>query len=188
MALFPASHRPTAHTRAQRRHFPATSLVPSSTRPQALIDNWHAVPSDTVFPYPNQILDSTNIWVVVGSCPAENTIFPSPRQNLPPTSVGTGTKSIAPGSTITFNFTDPVNQPHFNSGKDYYAVLNHGVANILVPFDTKMHSATIPAQFEASGTIIAVIADEKGAQTKETVLTGPLILLESPAILVSSLV
>jgi len=158
----------------------------------ALIDNYNtnpfAGPSDTIFPYANEILDSTNVWVVEGSCPAENPVYPSPRQSLPPISVGTGTKSLAPGSSLTFNFTNPANQPHFASGKDYYAVFFHGLTNITVPFDTNAHTATIPARFEALGVIIAVIADEEGAPTKQNVLAGPLILTESPSVLAEGLV
>lgn len=151
----------------------------------ALIDNWAAPPfagpSDTVFPYANEILDFTNVWVVNGSCPAENPVFPTPRQNLPPIDVGANTTGIVPGSTLAFNFSDPVRQPSFTAGKDYYAVFFHGLYNISVPFDVQSRTVVIPPQIEPLGIIIAVLADQEGAPTRESVLAGPLILPESPA-------
>ncbi|OAP55156.1 hypothetical protein AYL99_10856 [Fonsecaea erecta] len=153
----------------------------------SLIDNFKsnpfAGPADTVYPYANQILDFTNEWIVNGSCPAENPIYPSPRQNLPQISLAENTTSIAPGSTVVFNFSQPDNQPRFTSGRDYYAVFFHGVYNISVPFNTTDYSAVIPAQIDPVGVIIAVVADEEGAPTKENVLAGTLIMLESPATL-----
>lgn len=152
-----------------------------------LIDNWDttpfAGPADTIFPYANQILDLTNGFIVNGSCPAENPVYPSPRQNLPEMNYATGTKSIAPGSAITLNFTNPANQPRFSDDGDYFAVFFHGVFNISVPFDTANYTTTIPSEIEALGITIVVIADEEGAPTKESVLAGPLILMESPAVL-----
>ncbi|KIW26509.1 uncharacterized protein PV07_09599 [Cladophialophora immunda] len=156
----------------------------------SLIDNWKSTPfagpADTVYPYANQILDFTNEWVVNGSCPLENPIYPTPRQNLPQITPGAGTTAITPGSTIVFNFTQPDNQPHFTPDQDYYAVFFHGVYNISVPFNTTTYSAVIPPQIEPLGIIIAVVADEEGAPTKESVLAGTLILPQSPAALAAS--
>ncbi len=150
----------------------------------SLIDNWGASPfagpTDTVYPYANQILDYTNEWVIPGSCPAENPIFPSPRQNLPQMTPGQGTTSIAPGSTLVLNFTTPDRKPHFVAGKKYYAVFFHGLFNISAPFDTTKLSTVVPPQIEALGITIVVIADEEGAPIKQSVLAGPLVLPESP--------
>ena len=148
------------------------------------MDNWRssplAGPSDTVYPYANQILDYTNEWVIAGSCPAENPVYPYPRQNLPQMSPGTGTKSVAPGSTLVLNFTLPDKQPHFAVGKDYYAVFFHGLFNISAPFDTKNLSTIIPPQIEALGITLVVIADKEGAPTEQNIVAGPLVLPESP--------
>ncbi|EXJ59355.1 uncharacterized protein A1O5_12236 [Cladophialophora psammophila CBS 110553] len=156
----------------------------------SLIDNWKSTPfagpADTVYPYANQILDFTNEWIVNGSCPPENPIYPTPRQNLPQMAPAANTTSITPGSTLVFNFTQPDNQPHFTPQKDYYAVFFHGVYNISVAFNTTTYSAVIPPQIEPLGIIVAVIADEQGAPTKESVLAGTLILPESPAALNSA--
>jgi len=156
----------------------------------SLIDNWNASPfagpTDTIFPYANEILDFTNEWVVPGSCPAENLPFPTPRQSLPQFSVGAGTKSVEPGSHLVVNFTQPHNQPHFAADKDYYAVFFHALYNISAPFDTKTNSTTIPSNIEALGIVIVVIADVEGAPVKESVLAGPFILAEYPALLAES--
>ncbi|KAF2098279.1 hypothetical protein NA57DRAFT_40005 [Rhizodiscina lignyota] len=144
-------------------------------------------PSDTVFPYANQILDSTNQFVLPGSCPKENPEFPSPSQHLPQTSYNDTTSEGHPGDEITFIFTEPENQPHFDEGKDYYAVFFHSVSNISVPFDTKTNCSKIPSQFDAGrGLIVAVIADEVGAPTEESVVAGPALLLQQPEALTAT--
>ncbi|KAK8110464.1 uncharacterized protein PG998_006921 [Apiospora kogelbergensis] len=155
----------------------------------ALMDIWKVNPlggpSDTVFPYANEVLGSTGSLVVPGSCPKENPEYPSPNQHLPNLGASKNTKSLAPGSTIDLAFGDPTNQPKFAKGKQYYAVFFHGVANISVPIETcdwpqKNITVTIPPQFEEKGVIAAVVADTPGAPTKETVIAGPGIILEQP--------
>ncbi|KAG0645494.1 hypothetical protein D0Z07_8545 [Hyphodiscus hymeniophilus] len=150
----------------------------------SLIDIWNispfAGPADTSYPYANQILDLTNVFVVNGSCPVENPTYPAPRQNLPRFASANGTKSVAPGSRLVIEFTEPDNQPQFCAEKDYYAVYFHGVSNITVPFDPKTNSMTIPAEFEAKGLILGVITDEPGAPTLESCLAGPQIFLQQP--------
>ena len=144
-------------------------------------------PSDTIFPYANQILDTTNAFIVPGSCPPENPEYPSPRQGLPALSAAEGTKSLEPGATITLNFTDATNQPRFCAKKQYYVVFFHSVSNISVPIDTagwpdKPINVTIPAEFESNkGVVIAVVADTPGAPTEESVVAGPGVILEQPA-------
>jgi hypothetical protein len=154
------------------------------------MDNWRTIPfagpTDTMYPYANQILDYTNEWVIPGSCPHENPIFPFPRQNLPQMAPAAGTKSILPGSPIVLNFTIPDKQPHFVDGKDYYAVFFHALYNITMPFDPKHNSTVVPQQIEALGVTIVVIADAVGAPAKENVLAGPLFLPEAPLALAAA--
>ena len=71
--------------------------------------------------------------------------------------------------------------PDYADGQDYYAVFFHGVNNITVPFDTKTDSSTIPASFDSKGIILAVIADTPSAPTLDSVVAGPLLLLQEPA-------
>ncbi|KAI1376519.1 hypothetical protein F4677DRAFT_80464 [Hypoxylon crocopeplum] len=162
----------------------------------SLIEIWKTNPfggpADTTFPYANQILDTTNSFVVPGSCPKLNPTYPSPRQGLPALSAAKDTKSLTPGSNIGLNFTDPTNQPSFAPDKQYYAVFFHGVNNVSVPLNTTVWPAseirvTIPAQFETKGVVVAVVADTPGAPTKETVVAGPGIILEQPASLATAL-
>jgi hypothetical protein len=163
----------------------------------ALMDIWKtnpfAGPSDTNFPYANQILYSTHNLIIPGSCPPENPEYPYPRQLLPGLSAASDTKSLAPGATITLNFTEPDNQPVFEPDTQYYAVFFHSVLNISVPLDTtgfpqRPISVTIPAAFETKGIIVALIADEPGAPTKESVIAGPAAILEQPVELGPALV
>lgn len=143
--------------------------------------NSHLGPSDTLFPYANQILDSTNSFIVPGGCPAENPGYPSPRQNLPAFAAAAGTKSIKPGSEIEFNFSNPNNQPSFKPDHQYYAVFFHGVHNISVPFDARTNKTTIPAVFQDLGLILAVVSKDEGATSRDMVVAGPGLLLEQPA-------
>lgn len=150
----------------------------------SLIDIWGANPfagsSDTVFPYANQVLDYTNEFIVPGSCAAGNPMYPSPRQHLPQLAYEAKTMSLLPGSTTTFTYANTSHVPAFEPEKDYYAVFFHGLYNISMPFNTKTRSTVIPQDFEQKGIIVAVVADEKGAPTEQSVVAGPLLLVEYP--------
>ncbi|OJJ42579.1 hypothetical protein ASPZODRAFT_137197 [Penicilliopsis zonata CBS 506.65] len=163
----------------------AIGQVESRHNTWALIDAWDvnpfSGPSDTIYPYPNQILDSTNTFIVDGSCPSINPIYPDPRQNLPQLSFNKTGTTGTPGSEIQIVFKQADNQPSFDADTDYYAVFYHGLDTISVPFDTSSNTTTIPAEFDKEASIIIVnIADEKGAPTQESVVAGPLIILEQP--------
>lgn len=147
----------------------------------SLMDVWRASPfagpADTVFPYANEILETTNLFIVPGSCPPENPSYPSPTQKLPLISnIGNATLE-QPGSTIGVGFPEKNNQPKFVDGHQYYLVAFHGVANTSAPFDVKTGTAVIPKNIEPyKGIVILVIADRPGAPTLESVVAGPLIL------------
>ena len=98
----------------------------------------------------------------------------------------------ASGRQFGLNFTDPTNQPKFEEDTQYYTVFFHGLKNISVPIDTKDWPeqeirVTIPEQFETKGVIVAVVANEEGAPTKESVVAGPGVILEQPAALATKL-
>ncbi|KAL2126912.1 hypothetical protein VTI74DRAFT_11632 [Chaetomium olivicolor] len=142
-------------------------------------------PSDTTFPYANQILYSTHNLIVPNSCPPENPVYPNPRQLLPALSAGPDTKSLAPGFTVTLAFPEPDNQPVFYPGKQYYAVFFHGLVNTSVPLNTtgfphRPIRVTVPSDFETRGCIVALVANKPGAPTKESVVAGPAVMLEQP--------
>lgn len=78
-------------------------------------------------------------------------------------------------------YTNETLVPDYETGKPYYAVFFHGVNNITMPFDTKTNSSVIPAAFDDLGIYLVVIADEPGAPTPDSVVAGPLTLLQQPA-------
>ena len=87
---------------------------------RSLMDVWHpspfAGPADTVFPYAKEILEATNLFIVLSSCPLENPPYPSPGQKLPLMSnIGNATLE-QPGSTISLSFPKKDNQPDFVDG------------------------------------------------------------------------
>lgn len=147
----------------------------------ALIDIWNADPFggplETTYPYANQILDTTNQFIIPDSCPQENPIYPNPRQNLPQIFFANGTFG-APGGNITFTYDTAI--PTFEDGRSYFAVFFHGLEIISMPFDTITNSTVIPDKFEEKGVILVVISDEEGAPTEESVLAGPLFLMQQP--------
>ncbi|KFA74520.1 hypothetical protein S40288_07412 [Stachybotrys chartarum IBT 40288] len=156
----------------------------------ALIDLWKenpfGGPSDTIFPYANEILEGTNPYVIPGSCPKENPEYPYPRQDLPPFSPAKTTKSLMPGDTFAVNFTDPTNLPSFEEGTQYYMTFFHGPANISIPIDVHGFpdvpiEVQIPAQLEVKGIYLTVITDTMGAPSVDTVKAGPNIILQQPA-------
>ncbi|KXH68976.1 hypothetical protein CSAL01_10497 [Colletotrichum salicis] len=142
----------------------------------SLLDVWGANPfsgpSDTVFPYANEILDLTNAFIAPERCSSANPEYPIPNKHLPAMSAATGTKSIA---------------PVFDDGKSYYAVFFHTVGNTSVSVDVSgwesgdLVNVTIPAEFETKGIIMAVLADCPGAPELDTVVAGLSILLQQPA-------
>ncbi|MCJ1371095.1 hypothetical protein MMC20_002310 [Loxospora ochrophaea] len=149
-----------------------------------LIDIWHTSPfagaADTAYPYANQVLDFTSLFIVPGSCPSENPVYPYPRQNLPQLTVNPNTTTFLPGSNVTFAYINATHVPTFEDGQDYYAVYFHGLDSISVPFDPKTSTTVIPDVFDQRGFIFAVIANAVGAPTEESVLAGPLVILEQP--------
>ncbi|KAK8064331.1 hypothetical protein PG994_006969 [Apiospora phragmitis] len=169
-----------------------TTFLALSTLIESLLDVWTASPfsgpSDTVFPYPNEILDVTNRFVVPGSCPPANPVFPNPSQYLPKAGVAAGTESVAVGATVQLNFTEPDNQPRFAAAAQYYAVFYHAIEIVSLPLRTDNSPAepinvTIPLQFSPEGVVIMVIADAEGAPHLDSVVADPVIFLQQPAAL-----
>jgi hypothetical protein len=150
----------------------------------SLMNNWKASPfagpSDTYFPYANQILDYTGSWVVNGTCPSENPIYPCPRQGLPRLSAA-GAKSVQPGANITLSVSGGDEPLEFEAGKEYFVVFFHGLLNVSVPLDTRTMRVEVPAKLEARGIFEVVLATKEGAPSEESVVAGPLVLLEDPA-------
>lgn len=171
-----------AQLNASKGALTAASQTETRHEVWALIDIWNTSPFggpiDTVYPYANQIMDLTNIFIIPGSCPTSNPVYPDPRQGLPRISTVNGTKSLAPGQEIEVTFNE---QPNFEPGKAYHAVFFHGFLNITVPFDIATNKSTIPAVFDNLGLTMMVLADEAGAPTLDSVVAGPLIIVNQPA-------
>lgn len=167
----------------------AIGTVESRHNTWSLIDAWNTSPfsgpSDTIYPYANQILAATKSFILDGTCPSINPIYPNPTQDLPQMGFVNKTGTTGhPGSEISFRYTQKKNRPKWDSDKDYYAVFCHGVNNISVPYDPKKNSVVIPKAFDSNaGLIIVSIADKENAPTEESVVAGPLILLEQPGLL-----
>lgn len=148
----------------------------------ALMDIWDvnpfAGPSDTSFPYANQILYTTNQFIVPGSCPQENPPYPYPAQEIAQFIYNPMTNSsLTSGTEIEFIFTTP---PPVWEDKPYYAVFFHELQNVSMCFDTKTNMTNIPDFDLNKGLIIVVIAEEVGAPYKESVVAGPVLLVEQP--------
>ncbi|KAK3676866.1 hypothetical protein LTR78_003070 [Recurvomyces mirabilis] len=152
----------------------------------ALTNVWNtnpfAGPADTAYPWPNQILGLTVQFIQNGSCPKENPAYPYPSDQKAGLSFN-GTFSTAhPGDKIQFEF--PHGEPCFEEDKEYYAVFIHELNNVTQAFDTKTGVSEVSAAFDSNkGLIYAVIADKSGAPDLDSMLAGPLTLLQQPALL-----
>ena len=171
-----------AQLNASKGALTAASQTETRHEVWALIDIWNTSPFggpiDTVYPYANQIMDLTNTFIIPGSCPRSNPVYPDPRQGLPRISTVDGTKSLQPGQEIEVTFSEP---PEFETGKSYDAVFFHGFLNVTVPFDLATNKTTIPAAFENLGLTMMVLADEAGAPSLDSVVAGPMIIVNQPA-------
>ena len=170
-----------AKLNASKGALTATSQTETRHEVWALIDIWNtspfAGPIDTVYPYANQIIDLTSVFIVPGTCPKSNPVYPDPRQGLPRIDTVRNTTSLKPGHAIEVVFSE---EPKFEEGKDYYAVFFHGFLNITVPFDLTRKRSTIPAAFEDLGVTLMVVANEVGAPSLESVVAGPLVIVNQP--------
>ncbi|KAK3688664.1 ferritin-like domain-containing protein [Podospora appendiculata] len=183
---------------ASRSALVAIAEVEARHEAWALMDLWDedpfGGPSDTLFPYANEILESTATFIVSGSCPKENPKFPQHhslqgKKKLPPLAAAKDSESLIPGSIITFEFLDPKNQPSFLASRrvttQYYAVFFHGTLTVSIPIETagwpeKRIRVMVPESFETKGVVVVVIAGSPGAETRESLVTGPAILLQQP--------
>ncbi|KAF4617973.1 hypothetical protein G7Y89_g15013 [Cudoniella acicularis] len=136
-------------------------------------------PSDTAFPYFNEILDTTNQFIIPGSCPQGNPSYPYPNQKLPQFTYNPKTNSsLTSGTEIEYIFTTP--PPAWKANTTYYAVFHHSILNVSMPFNTETNRTMIP-NFELNkGLIAGVISDTLGAPTLDTVVAGPVLLVEQP--------
>lgn len=92
-----------------------------------------------------------------------------------------------PGEVVEFTFPAPVKelQPKFEPGREYWAVFFHGLNNISCRYDVETSTARVPGEFDKEkGIILGVVAEEKGAPTRESVVAGPVFLLQQPVKLV----
>jgi hypothetical protein len=172
-----------ANTDVTRGALVAIAETESRHNTWALMDIWKSNPfggpSDTSFPYANEILDTTNQFIIPGSCPQANPEYPYPNQKLPQFTYNPKTNSsLTSGTEIEYVFTTP--PPAWKDGCTYYAVFFHELLNISMPFNTKTNTTTIPDFDLNKGLIVGVIADTPGAPTLDTVVAGPVLLVEQP--------
>ncbi|KAL9089428.1 MAG: hypothetical protein Q9165_005749 [Trypethelium subeluteriae] len=172
----------TAQLNSTKGALVAAAEVETRHEVWSLMDIWKtdpfAGPFDTSFPYAAEILQVTNDFVVPGSCPLNNPVYPVPHQNLPQiATIGLA----APGNQIELEYLNQSHVPDFKPNTDYYAVFFHGVFNISVPYDPSTNYTTIPSAFEDTGLIVGVLADTQGAPTLDSVVAGPMILVQKPS-------
>lgn len=128
MALL-TGHELQANSDLARGALVAIAATETRHNTWSLIYNWKASPfagpSDTCFPYANQILDYTGTWVVSNSCPSENPVYPYPRKGLPSLSAA-GSKSVQPGANLILSVHGVEEPLEFQRNKTYYAVFFQG--------------------------------------------------------------
>lgn len=173
-----------ASTNETRGALVAIASTESRHETWALMDLWGvnplAGPADTSFPYAHQILYTTNQFIVPGSCHDANPPYPFPAQEIAQFTYDAKTDSaLTSGTEVRFLFTTP--PPEWEDGKEYWAVFFHGLARVSVPFNIHTNSTRIPDFDMNKGVIIGVIADVVDAPYKESVIAGPVLLVQQPA-------
>lgn len=173
-----------ANTNETRGALVAIASTEARHETWVLMDLWGVNPlggpADTAFPYAHQILYTTKQFFVPGSCPSANPPYPYPAQEIAQFTYDAKTDSpLTSGTDIRFLFTTP--PPEWENGKDYYAVFFHGLSRVSVPFDVHTNSTRIPDFDLNKGLIICVVADTPDAPYKETVVAGPVLLVQQPA-------
>ena len=173
-----------ANTDATRGALVAIASTEARHETWALMDLWDVNPfggpADTSFPYAYQILYTTKQFIIPGSCHPANPPYPYPAQEIAQFTYDSTTESaLTSGTDIKFKYTTP--QPDWEEGKEYYAVFFHGLSRVSVPYDITTNSTRIPDFDMNKGVIIGVIADTLDAPRKETVVAGPVLLVQQPA-------
>jgi len=173
-----------ANTDATRGALVAIASTEARHETWALMDLWGVNPlggpADTSFPYAHQILYTTNQFIIPGSCHPANPPYPYPAQEIAQFTYDAKTDSaLTSGTDVKFKYTTP--QPLWEEGKVYYAVFFHGLSRVSVPYDIENNSTRIPDFDMNKGVIICVIADTIDAPQKETVVAGPVLLVQQPA-------
>jgi hypothetical protein len=139
-----------------------------------------AGPVETFYPYATQILGTSSGFLINGSCPPANPPYGIGSQNLPALIYNSNTTStLAPGTKIEL-IVVTISGNQLAKAENYYAVFFHALNTYSLPFNTSTGIVTIPAQIEPLGLLLIVIADEPGAPTAESVLAGPLPILQAP--------
>lgn len=176
----------SAQLNSSKQALVAVAEVEARHSAWSLIVGWGADPftgpSETAYPYPNQILDSENIYVIPGSCPKENPPYPIGAQGLPLITY-TNISKVEPGGFLELAYFNPNKTATVAPGKQYYAVFFHGLFSISQPIPAITGNVTIPADIEDRGIIALCIADQPGAPTAESVVAGPLIITLAPKII-----
>jgi hypothetical protein len=172
-----------AQTNKTRGALVAIAETESRHETWTLMDLWGANPlggpADTSFPYAHQILYTTKQFVVPGSCPTVNPPYPYPAQEIAQFTYDQRTDSpLTSGTEIKYIFTTP--PPAWDEGKNYYAVFFHGLYRESVLFDIQHNTTRIPDFDMNKGLIICVIADTPDAPYKESVVAGPVLLVQQP--------
>jgi hypothetical protein len=173
-----------ANTNETRGALTAIASTEARHETWTLMDLWGVNPlggpSDTSFPYAHQILYTTTQFIVPGSCPTENPPYPYPAQEIAQFTYDSKTDSpLTSDSDIKFKFTTP--PPEWEQGRTYYAVFYHGLNRVSTTFDPETNMTHIPNFDMHKGLIIAVISDVPDAPYKESVIAGPVLLVQQPA-------
>ncbi|PWN91062.1 hypothetical protein FA10DRAFT_302238 [Acaromyces ingoldii] len=141
-------------------------------------------PTDTVYPWPLQILSTTKQLIVPGSCPKQNPEYPSPDQKLPKLSLNTSASDIKRANgTMNIAFAKP-------SGGDLPPLQRSSpeASNLHAIFFNSLFNYTVKASFLEDGSIfvnmptltanngnlLVAIANTSNVRSKEDIVAGPL--------------
>ncbi|PWN36508.1 uncharacterized protein FA14DRAFT_175820 [Meira miltonrushii] len=131
-------------------------------------------PTDTIYPFPLQLLSVTKQFIVPNSCPAENPPYPSPDQDLPKLSIDIKKSKIQSknGSlTLTADLKDT------QSKNDLSVIFFQSVFNYTeraTSLGNNIFQVSIPNLTSDKGNLIVALSNTSDVTKKEDIVAGPL--------------
>lgn len=131
-------------------------------------------PTDTIYPFPLQLLSVTKQFIIPNSCPPENPPYPSPDQNLPKLSLDVKRSNIqSKNGTLTLT----ADLKGFQSNKTLSVIFFQSVFNYTkqaTSLGNNTLQVKIPNLTSDKGNLIVALSNTSHVTKKEDILAGPL--------------
>lgn len=141
---------------------------------QVLVVGNFVGPTDTIYPFPLQLLSVTKQFIVPNSCPHDNPPYPSPDQNLPKLLLDIKRSNIQSKNgnlTLSALLTDS------QAKDDLHVVFFQSVFNYtekVTSLGNNTYQVNIPTLTSDKGNLIVALSNTSHVTKKEDIIAGPL--------------